>query len=55
MANNFSTLFFGNRFYEQVVMVDSVPVVLEWSLDLIRDSGLFVLSPIRPNRQTSDA
>lgn len=52
MANNFSTLFFGNRFYEQVVMVDSVPVVLEWSLDLIRDAGLFVLSPIGP--QSSD-
>jgi hypothetical protein len=55
MASNFSTLFFGNRFYEQVVLVDSVPVVLEWSLNLIRDSGLFVLSPIGPNRQTSDA
>lgn len=52
MASNFSTLFFGNRIYEQVVMVDSVPVVLEWSLDLIRDAGLFVLSPIGP--QSSD-
>lgn len=52
MASNFSTLFFGNKFYEHVVMVDSVPVVLEWSLDLIRDAGLFVLSPIGP--QSSD-
>lgn len=52
MASNFSALFFGNRFHEKVVMVDSVPVVLEWSLDLIRDAGLFVLSPIGP--QSSD-
>ena len=52
MASNFSTLFFGNIFYEQVVMVDSVPVVLEWSLDLIHDAGLFVLSRIGP--QSSD-
>jgi len=46
MARNFSNLFFPIGAVP--VMVDSVPVVLEWSLDLIRDADLFVLSPIGP-------
>jgi hypothetical protein len=50
MARNFSNLFFPIGAVP--VMVDSVPVVLDWSLDLIRDAGLFVLSPIGP--QSSD-
>jgi len=50
MARNFSNLFLSIG--AVLVMVDSVPVVLEWSLDLIRDADLFVLSPIGP--QSSD-
>ncbi|CAD6259283.1 unnamed protein product [Miscanthus lutarioriparius] len=50
MARNFSNQFFPIGAVP--VMVDSVPVVLEWSLDLIRDADLFVLSPIGP--QSSD-
>ncbi|XP_034604386.1 wall-associated receptor kinase 1 isoform X2 [Setaria viridis] len=45
MASNYSKLYYE---YENVVMADSVPAVLEWSLDILRDEALFVLSPIGP-------
>ncbi|OEL29725.1 Wall-associated receptor kinase 3 [Dichanthelium oligosanthes] len=45
MASNFTKL---QDYYENIVMVGSVPVVLEWSLDIVRDEGLFVLSPMGP-------
>ncbi|XP_066344556.1 putative wall-associated receptor kinase-like 16 [Miscanthus floridulus] len=41
MASNFSKMEMGDGSVP-------VPAVLEWSLDLIRDAGLFVLSPIAP-------
>ncbi|KAJ1273213.1 hypothetical protein BS78_06G262200 [Paspalum vaginatum] len=49
MVTNFSKLVRPSDYGGvAVVMVDTIPAVLEWSLDLISDEGLFVLSPTGP-------